>query len=373
MHICSCAQVGARFAPCVVPVAELAWEVLGTRFLPKTPVDLLDLDSSSSSGQSSSDSGSGAFSFDVFAAAAQLPGFLAQRLAADLAPDTPGGRAYEYTDSTARANFTAKALFDMLALNLALHAVRLHHAQPVLLEPEQQQQQGFMLQQQQPEPHHDMLVTHLEMPWLGWQQQQSFTAPPAVTGILIAITAMQQHLLQPQQQHLAFVEVLSQWVRYRQTYVLISAGSYASWDVAVGSLPVLLQCDVLQGAGYSPADRRQQLLQSMQTQFRLLEQVKRAAEQRTARMSLDMATAMSGADALQAVVLLELAPAVQQCLADLGSAAAGAGSSNTLQMLLQLSDLITAVDGARLMAGELLIPSRVDNVFIWVGSYHLRW
>jgi hypothetical protein len=146
---------------------------------------------------------------------------------------------------------------------------------------------------------------------------------------------MQQQ--QQQQQHTAFVEVLSHSLTIIHTDRLRFGGSYAIWDVAVSSLPVLLQCAVLQGADKSPADRRQLLLQGMQTQIRLLDFVKDAAEERASSMLLEMATVMSGADALQAVVLLELAPAVQQCCADLEAAAVGADSSNTLQVLLQLA------------------------------------
>jgi hypothetical protein len=130
----------------------------------------------------------------------------------------------------------------------------------------------------------------------------------------------------------------------------------------VSSLPVLLQCAVLQGADKSPADRRQLLLQGMQTQIRLLDFVKDAAEERASSMLLEMATVMSGADALQAVVLLELAPAVQQCCADLEAAAVGAGSSNTLQVLLQLAELMNAADGAKLMAGGLMMAIRTLGV-----------
>lgn len=268
--------VGARLAPCVVPVASLAKEVLSCRFVPGPAVSLEnDGSSSSSSGRGAASSsgnsrsfqfGSSSFigrslSFDVFAAAAQLPGNLAQRIGADIAPESAGGAPNLYTDNDATDRLESAELFFMLSCNLALEASRLHHAkhgQPQPAAQQQQPQNFLLLQQQQPVAHHQLLLGQLRV---GWLQQQLGTAAPAAAS-------------RASQQQLAYVEVLHH-VLCRNADEDSFADEFLAdfvdglWHTAVAGILVLLETALLQGSS-SAAERLQQLLQCSRTLRRLV-------------------------------------------------------------------------------------------------------
>lgn len=311
---------------------------------------LQENDGSSSSGRGAASSsgnsrgfqfGSSSFfgrslSFDVVAAAAQLPGNLAQRIGADIAPESAGGAPNLYTDNDATDRLESAELFFMLSCNLALEASRLHHAkhgQQQPAEQQRQQPQNFLLlqQQQQPEAHHQLLLGQLRV---GWLQQQLGTAAPAA-----AASASQQQL--------AYVELLHHVLCGRADEDSAVAGAADGfWGAAVAGILVLLQHALLQGSS-SAAERLQQLLQCSRTVSELVGDLQCGLAQ-ALRFETAEAKDYACLAQLQEAVLLELAPAVQRCVADVAAesaaagdaAAAAASASAVLQLQHQLCDLL---------------------------------
>jgi hypothetical protein len=194
------------------------------------------------------------------------------------------------------------------------------------------------------------------MPW--FLLLPSGTPVPAAAAAA-ATSAMQQQ----QQQHKAFVQVLSHCLNNGHLGWAQDDLGCQFWDMAMGSLPALLQCMVLQGAVSDPTDRLQQLRQCMCTLSRLLDQLTPAARRRAAFLSRDASSVtllVSGADDLHEAAVLDLAPAVQRCIAEVAAAtsgaAAAAGSDRkaTVDALLELSELLNDVDEVRLLAGAQL-------------------
>uniref|UniRef100_A0A383WNM5 MYND-type domain-containing protein n=1 Tax=Tetradesmus obliquus TaxID=3088 RepID=A0A383WNM5_TETOB len=299
--------VGARLAPCVVPVASLAKEVLSCRLVPGPAVSLEnDGSSSSSSGRGAASSsgnsrsfqfGSSSFigrslSFDVFAAAAQLPGNLAQRIGADIAPESAGGAPNLYTDNDATHRLESAELFFMLGCNLAQEASRN-------------------------------------------ADEDSFAD-----------------------------EFLADFVD-------------GLWHTALAGILVLLETALLQGSS-SAAERLQQLLQCSRTLRRLVPELQRGLAQATGLEETEPEE-IKGVAQLQEAVLLELAPAVQRCVADAAAESAAAGSAaasapDVGELQQQLCQLLMMGNFPLPPASNALLdhPARAFHTCEWLLRFQLQ-